>query len=149
MYSGGLRVVVNRIRTDATTSAIWQHKKLKVLESRVSFSTPIFDADTYEGLDSISETAQMLAPLQAVKHGSGLHMLGIMDKQVKLAHDSLGWDDLARKGAAAAAVKRLALTDVPGKTILRLPPPVSSSSDAAEHIATPHIRDSEAVIDLA
>ena len=97
--------MLNRIRTDATNSAIWRAKKLNVLESRISFTTqPIFASDTYSGLDPITITGQILAPLQIVGGSSGRHMFSIVNKQSRIASNSKGWEDIwptPRAGVAA------------------------------------------------
>jgi hypothetical protein len=132
LHRGGLRLVINRIRTDATNAAIWNQKKINVLESRVTFSKPIYDGDAFESLDQISETRQILAPLQVMGGGTGLHMLSVLDKQTAIAHASATWEE-----TLDAKLQIPALTDQLPSRVPELsdqavsPPPVASDAQLA------------------
>lgn len=92
LFPGGLRVITQRLRTDATNSRVFKEKKLNVLDLQTEFtSRPIFLSDTWGGLRCLGEQRRCLGQLQICNSsGDANHMLGMVDKQILSLHGA-GW----------------------------------------------------------
>jgi len=82
--SGGLAIVVHRIRSDATNASVWQRCKLNVVEVMTTFpDVQLRHDDLPQPLDNVGTTRKILGDLQVARHSTGRAQLALMEKQIQ------------------------------------------------------------------
>ena len=82
-YHKGFRVVVHRLRADATNTT-WKRQKLHVLEVESTFCVhPINDSVSYDLIRQGTSTKRILAEIQVIRGtGTAVGMVGMLEHQM-------------------------------------------------------------------